>query len=183
MIEKRGIDKYKLEERNLKFKFDPYIKDVLKLSETDPVYCPKFQTGDCWGNCNLIHTKLSTAIVCKHWLRGMCKRNEKCDYLHEYIIKKLPECFFFNVYGICNNNECMFLHVKPDSKAKVCVWYQKGFCRNGPKCKNKHILKPLCWDYFNGFCMKGPDCKEGHPNFDIEKKELADTEIIRKGRE
>ncbi|OQS53906.1 CPSF4 [Ecytonucleospora hepatopenaei] len=176
--QKLNIDKNKYEERNMVFSFDEYLSKNLKLSETAPVYCEKFQTGQCWGNCNLIHTKLSSAVVCKHWLRGMCKKNEKCDYLHEYIIKKLPECFFFNVYGVCNNNECMFLHVRPDSAAKICVWYNKGFCKSGPNCKNKHITKSLCWDYFNGFCPKGPDCKLGHPNFDKTHKELKDNEII-----
>lgn len=162
----------------MKFVFDKFLEENLNLTETGPVYCPKFQTGECWGNCNLVHIKYASAVVCKHWLRGMCKKNEKCDYLHEYIIKKLPECFFFNVYGICNNNECMFLHVDQSSKAKICHFYSKGFCRNGPHCKNKHIRKDLCWNYFNGFCRHGENCKLGHPNFSKEHVEVKDSEII-----
>jgi hypothetical protein len=23
-------------------------------------------------------------VVCKHWLRGLCKKGDLCDYLHEY---------------------------------------------------------------------------------------------------
>lgn len=170
----------KLEERKLSFVFDAFIKNDLQLSESDPVYCPRFQIGQCRGNCNLIHLKLATAVVCKHWLRGLCKRNERCDYLHEYILRKMPECFFFNVYGVCNNNECMFLHVKPDSKARECVWFTRGFCKNGPTCKNKHIRKSLCWDYFNGFCLNGPLCKLGHPNFDLSMREIKETDVIKR---
>lgn len=174
--------KTKLDERGYLFPFDTFLERELKLSEDAPVYCPNFQIGQCRGNCNLLHIKLASAVVCKHWLRGLCKKNEKCDYLHEYILKKMPECFFFNVYGVCNNNECMFLHVKPDSKVRECVWYTRGFCRNGAQCKNKHIRKNLCWDYFNGFCSKGPECKLGHANFDVEFKEINETDILNNQR-
>ena len=27
----------------------------------------------------------SRKVVCKHWLRGLCKRGDACDYLHEYV--------------------------------------------------------------------------------------------------
>ncbi|KAL6121326.1 hypothetical protein NUSPORA_01769 [Nucleospora cyclopteri] len=176
----KGIPLEKWKERNMKFDFEDFIEKELKLSETAPVYCPLYQKSLCKGNCNLIHINLATAVVCKHWLRGLCKKNEKCDYLHEYNLKKMPECFFFNVYGVCNNNECLFLHVKPDSLSRECVWYRRGFCKNGPACKNKHIRKPLCWDYFAGLCLKGPNCKLGHPNFDLQFTEIDEADVIKK---
>jgi hypothetical protein len=40
-------------------------------------------------------------IVCKHWLRGLCKKNADCDYLHEYDLDRMPECWFYTNYGEC----------------------------------------------------------------------------------
>ena len=34
-------------------------------------------------------------VVCKHWLRGLCKKGEMCDYLHEYDEDKMPVCQFY----------------------------------------------------------------------------------------
>ncbi|CAG2100835.1 unnamed protein product, partial [Medioppia subpectinata] len=169
-----------ISQRDIHFNFEKFIKQDLKLSESDPIYCPFYQKSQCKGNCNLIHIKLATAVVCKHWLRGLCKKNEKCDFLHEYNLKKMPECFFFNVYGVCNNNDCLFLHVKPDSAARECIWYKRGFCKNGSGCKNKHIRKNLCWDYFGGFCINGSDCKFGHPKFELKFNEIDEEDVIKK---
>jgi cleavage and polyadenylation specificity factor subunit 4 len=156
------------EERRFKMDFDEFIEKNLQLSETQPVYCPQYQEGRCKGGCNLKHIKLSTAIVCKHWLKGLCKKNENCTFLHEFNLKKMPECFFFNVYGTCNNSECFYRHIEPDSSIKECPWYRRGFCKNGPSCKSKHVRKALCIDYANGFCIKGPDCKFAHPKDDTQ---------------
>jgi cleavage and polyadenylation specificity factor subunit 4 len=169
-----------------RYNFEDFIENVLKLSETNHIYCPEYQKGQrgqCRNrNCNLIHIKLSTAVVCKHWLRGLCKKNEKCEFLHEYNLKKMPECFFFNVYGVCNNNDCLFLHLKPDSAARECVWYKRGFCKNGASCKNKHNRSVLCWDYYNGFCPNGPECKFGHPKFEIKYNEIQEEDIVKRAK-
>ena len=34
-------------------------------------------------------------VVCKHWLRGLCKKGDMCDYLHEYDEDKMPVCQFY----------------------------------------------------------------------------------------
>jgi cleavage and polyadenylation specificity factor subunit 4 len=163
------------------YDFEKFISNNLKLSETDDIYCPAFQKGTCRDQrCKLIHIKLSTAVVCKHWLRRLCKKNEKCEYLHEYNLKKMPECFFFNVYGVCNNNDCFFLHLKPDSAARECVWYNRGFCKNGTTCKNKHNRAVMCWDYYAGFCKNGPFCKFTHPRFEIKHLEISESDIIQR---
>ena len=31
-------------------------------------------------------------VVCKHWLRGLCKRGDDCDFLHRYDMDRMPEC-------------------------------------------------------------------------------------------
>ena len=40
--------------------------------------------------------------VCKHWLRGLCKKGDGCDYLHEYDMRTMPECRFFATFGFCD---------------------------------------------------------------------------------
>ncbi|ORD98703.1 CPSF4 [Hepatospora eriocheir] len=146
----------KKDERLIKLDFDDYIANVLNLSETKPVYCPDYQKNSCKGGCGLIHIKLATAVVCKHWLKGLCKKNEECTFLHDYDLQKMPECFFFNVYGVCNNYECPYKHVDDKNVITECPWYNKGFCKNGPTCKYKHIKRSLCVDYSFGLCLKGP---------------------------
>jgi len=41
------------------------------------------------------------AVVCKHWLRGLCKKGDDCEFLHEYDMAKMPECYFFQKFGKC----------------------------------------------------------------------------------
>ena len=72
------------------------------------------------------------------------------------LIKKLV---LFFLTDACHNKECPFLHISPDSKMKDCPWYDRGFCRNGPMCRNRHVRRVICMNYFAGFCPNGPDCK------------------------
>lgn len=37
--------------------------------------------------------------MCKHWLRGLCKKGDDCEFLHEFDMTKMPECFFYSKYG------------------------------------------------------------------------------------
>eukprot|EP01105_Mastigella_eilhardi_P003683 TRINITY_DN1479_c2_g1_i1.p1 TRINITY_DN1479_c2_g1~~TRINITY_DN1479_c2_g1_i1.p1 ORF type:complete len:310 (-),score=77.11 TRINITY_DN1479_c2_g1_i1:8-880(-) len=108
------------------------------------------------------------AVVCKHWLRGLCKKGDMCEFLHEYARDKMPECYFFSKYGECSNPECPYLHIKPEEKMKECPWYARGFCKHGPRCRHRHIKKPPCEHYLLGFCPDGPNCKFGqyvrHPH-------------------
>ncbi|MGH0119452.1 UNVERIFIED_CONTAM: hypothetical protein FKN15_024195 [Acipenser sinensis] len=48
-------------------------------------------------------------IVCKHWLRGLCKKGDQCEFLHEYDMSRMPECFFYSKFSECSNKECPFL--------------------------------------------------------------------------
>ncbi|EFC48767.1 predicted protein, partial [Naegleria gruberi] len=102
-------------------------------------------------------------VVCKHWLRGLCKKGDGCEFLHQYKAGKMPECHFFSEYGECSNVECIFLHIKPEDRIKTCPWYERGFCKHGPDCRLKHLRKIACPDYLAGFCAKGPNCKFSHP--------------------
>ncbi|RMZ83499.1 hypothetical protein DV737_g1565, partial [Chaetothyriales sp. CBS 132003] len=100
--------------------------------------------------------------VCKHWLKGLCKKGDACDYLHEYNLRKMSECQFYNANGYCQNgDECLYVHVKEGSKLPLCEDYNKGFCEKGPRCGKRHVRRKLCEFYMAGFCPDGPECKVG----------------------
>ncbi|XP_038021528.1 putative cleavage and polyadenylation specificity factor subunit 4-like protein isoform X2 [Anas platyrhynchos] len=100
------------------------------------------------------------AVVCKHWLRGLCKKGNGCGFLHGYDVTKRPECYFHNKFGECSIKDCPFLHVDTTvDNSRACPWYDRGFCRNGPSCKYKHRRRVMCANYLVGFCPEGPNCK------------------------
>ncbi|CUS14165.1 unnamed protein product, partial [Tuber aestivum] len=134
--------------------------------------CPLFVQGHCpMGNsCPDKHAVSSSFnnLVCKHWLRSLCKKGEACEFLHEYNLRKMPECNFFVRNGYCSNGEeCLYLHVDPDSKIPPCPHFENGFCPLGPTCSKKHVRKQICKFYLAGFCPDGrSNCKEGtHPKW------------------
>ncbi|VEL24198.1 unnamed protein product [Protopolystoma xenopodis] len=133
------------------------------------------QTCTLKNLCPLRHIKGDRTVVCKHWLRGLCKKGDDCEFLHEYDMSKMPECYFFSKFGECMNKECPFLHIDPASKIQDCAWYDRGFCRNGiaffiylylgPNCRNRHVRRVACKNYINGFCPSGKECKFAHPKW------------------
>lgn len=132
------------------------------------------QSGSSGGNTSY------NSLVCKHWLRALCKKGESCEFLHEYNLRKMPECNFFVRNGYCSNgDECLYLHIDPRSKLPPCPHYDRGFCPLGPACSKKHVRRRLCPYYLAGFCPDGRACKEGaHPgwNKNLEKPTTAQTE-------
>ncbi|KAJ2928844.1 hypothetical protein H1R20_g8246, partial [Candolleomyces eurysporus] len=79
--------------------------------------------------------RLST--VCKHWLRGLCKKGDACEFLHEYNLRRMPECWWFAKYGYCSaGDECLYAH--PKERRIECPDYNRGFCKLGPSCPRKH---------------------------------------------
>ena len=35
----------------------------------------------------------------QHWLRGLCKKGDQCEFLHEYDMSKMPECYFYSRFS------------------------------------------------------------------------------------
>lgn len=115
--------------------------------------------------------------VCKHWLRGLCKKGDSCEFLHEYNLRRMPECWWFAKYGFCSaGDECLYAH--PKEKKVECPDYKRGFCALGiylssfncvnilitclgPSCPRKHVKRVACQLYLTGFCPMGPDCPRG----------------------
>lgn len=119
------------------------------------------------------HTPTRNKVVCKHWLRGLCKKGDNCNFLHVYDVPRMPECRFYIKYNVCTNPECPFEHVKAEDKRGSCPWYDRGFCKHGPKCRQRHVKRVLCDDYVLGFCPKGKACDKSHPRFHFPKKDTA----------
>lgn len=115
--------------------------------------------------------------MCKHWLRGLCKKGETCEFLHEYNLRRMPECSYYARTLTCSNgDDCLYLHIDPESKRPPCPHYDRGFCPLGPHCALKHNKKDkLCPFYLAGFCPEGKACLNGaHPRFptDLKKPEV-----------
>ena len=98
--------------------------------------CPKRHTNP--SSLNYAAPVLPSSIsshgktVCKHWLRGLCKKGMDCEFLHEYNLRKMPECWFFTKHGFCSSgDECMYLHITPHQRRPECRSYTAGFCRAG----------------------------------------------------
>ncbi|GAA5941371.1 uncharacterized protein JCM15063_006077 [Sporobolomyces koalae] len=183
---------------HLELNIEPFIKNSLAIRlDTDAQLCPAFTTTNSCPNgaqCPYRHTtpaplnfqpptpipsSAHARTVCKHWLRGLCKKGAGCDFMHEYHLRKMPECWFFAKYGFCSNgDECMYLHVTEDMRVRECPRFRKGFCPQGPDCELKHIRSVICPDYVTGFCRLGRECPLGHPKFDAEPEPPASSTRI-----
>jgi cleavage and polyadenylation specificity factor subunit 4 len=131
--------------------------------------CPDYEnTHRCpRGNrCTQLHPRADKMIVCKHYMRGLCKKAIDCEFLHFYDLSLMPECYFFSTYGECSNPDCVYLHCKPEERLNECPYYKRGFCPDGPKCVKRHVKRELCLDYMRGFCALGPLCEQGHPKYE-----------------
>lgn len=160
---------------NLGLRIERIIEDAVQAriqqldSNSSKAPCKFYPKGQCHksaGTCPFRHSRSEKSVVCKHWLRGLCKKDDLCDYLHEYDLSKMPPCHFFTTFGECSNADCDFLHIQPEDHIRDCPWYQRGFCKHGPNCRNRHVRNEPCAEYMAGFCVKGPKCKFGHPKFE-----------------
>jgi cleavage and polyadenylation specificity factor subunit 4 len=161
------------------FSFTPFLRSTYghALIATTPV-CPAFAAGHCplGRRCPDRHPTPSQQqssgyhhfgrqndnYVCKHWLKALCMKGDNCDYLHEYNLRKMSECQFYNQNGYCQNgDECLYLHVKEESRLPLCEDYNKAFCEKGPRCGKRHVRRKLCKFYLAGFCPEGRECTEG----------------------
>lgn len=103
---------------------EPFLKNELQLRlDSDAQLCPAYtasQSCPRGANCPLRHVQPSplnfqpkppipasqhARTVCKHWLRGLCKKGTSCEFMHEYHLRKMPECWFFAKYGFCSNGD------------------------------------------------------------------------------
>lgn len=48
-----------------------------------------------------ISGKSYNKLVCAHWLKGLCKKNDQCEYLHEFNMRRMQDCSHYQEYGVC----------------------------------------------------------------------------------
>lgn len=179
--------------KSRKFAFDDLLRKEYRW-DIDPQapLCPFYGISVCpkgrFCRDQHITPPHSHKIVCRHWLRGLCKLGDHCEYLHELDISRVVECPTFHQTGKCPNIlECPFKHPKlrakgPSSGLVVgdgmvnpedanlgestsCSAYDRGFCKLGPLCPKPHIRRRMCLRFLTGFCPYGPDCEDAHPKF------------------
>lgn len=106
------------------------------------------------------------SLICKHFLKGLCKKGLKCEYLHEYNLRRMPECQSFSRSGYCpNGDDCLYQHVREEARLPPCEHYDRGFCELGPLCAKRHVRRRLCPFYLAGFCPEGRACANAHPRW------------------
>lgn len=160
------------------FKFEPFLRQEYSFSlDPDRPICEFYNSREGPKSCprgplcpkKHVLPIFQNKIVCRHWLRGLCKKNDQCEYLHEYNLRKMPECVFFSKNGNCTQSpDCQYLHIDPASKIPKCENYEMGFCPLGSSCPRRHIKKVFCQRYMTGFCPLGKDeCDMEHPQFII----------------
>jgi hypothetical protein len=57
-------------------------------------------------HCPYRHVTGVKTAVCKHWMRGLCKKGDDCEYLHEYDRARMPPCHFFETYSTNTTTKC-----------------------------------------------------------------------------
>ena len=142
-------------QNNLHFDFEPAVREIdeneerchqtyfnmLPKSEQD-----KFQKS-----------------VCLHWINNLCNKGDHCKFLHEFDRDKMPKCLFWQKFHACSNFDCMYQHDTIEWHDQKCLFYVRGFCKHGNKCRRKHVLRDnICLNYLAGFCPDGPNCIFSH---------------------
>ena len=113
------------------------LKRLPPFLESGSAICDFFLIRSCHRGqlCPLRHISGDRMIVCKHWLRGLCKKGDDCEFLHQYDMEKMPECYFYNKYGklsclglleILENLESTWnLNISPRKPGKSEIHMQK----------------------------------------------------------
>lgn len=137
------------------FDFESEIdaKDVLRKASLKELGHSANDSANARGKHNL---------VCRHWIKSLCMKGDKCPFLHVYDPNKMPECNEWNRTGKCTDPNCVLRHVDP-SERPLCQRYRVGFCRFGPLCRSRHDRFPpeelpdLLPDYFIDSLLLNPD--------------------------
>ncbi|VEU24026.1 DEKNAAC105276 [Brettanomyces naardenensis] len=185
MLLQQMVDRSK---KRVGFKFEPHLRRQFGFGlDPDRPICPFWINSNgrsCpyQSDCPFKHPSkiFNNKIVCKYWLRGLCKMGDDCDFLHEYNLSKMPECAYYAANGVClQAGECIYLHVDPQSKIPECWNYSNlGFCPEGPKCPRRHVRKVMCPRYLAGVCPEGPACELAHPKYKMGMNQLPKFKIV-----
>ena len=135
--------------------------------------CNNFLKTSRWV---LIYALILFQVVCKHWLRGLCKKGDGCEFLHEYDMTKMPECYFYSRFSKFTNLVTLkeLSNTTVYCERQINLIIQSHFtskfnisdaCHN-KECPFLHIdpeskIRDCPW-YDRGFCRHGPSCRHRH---------------------
>lgn len=124
-----------MEEVDLSFDFEAEIdaKDALRKAS--------LKAEGHTGAVDNATAKGRHSLVCRHWIKNLCMKGDKCDYLHQYDPNKMPECHTWLKSGTCVDPDCVFKHVTTSERPE-CQRYRLGFCKFGPMCRSRHDRLP-----------------------------------------
>ncbi|GMH69414.1 hypothetical protein TL16_g05153, partial [Triparma laevis f. inornata] len=99
-------------------------------------------------------------VVCRHWMKGLCMKGDRCEFLHQFSLSKMPLCRHSER---CKNTQCPFRHIK-ESERMECVFYRQGFCIHGGFCRYRHVEreKEDLPHFMQGNCPFGEGCHFAH---------------------
>ena len=89
-----------------------------------------------WRSSTKADPRLRT-VVCRHWMKGLCMKGDRCEFLHQFDLEKMPLCRHGER---CKTPDCPFRHIK-ESERLECVFYKQGFCIHGGFCRYKHVKR------------------------------------------
>lgn len=158
-------------QKNIHFDFEQFLREVDENEERSHDKFIKTLPQEEQGNFQ--------TNVCKYWLRNLCDKGDHCKFLHEFDRDKMIKCQFYEKFHKCSNPYCIFQHDKTDWHDDTCLYYARGFCRHGNRCRRRHDYKnSICLNYLAGFCPDGQNCIFGHPKWvDEESQALLRKKI------
>jgi hypothetical protein len=106
------------------------------------------------------HKQLRKTKFCMYHLQGACRFGTSCAFAHALTdmagtpdLRKTQLCKNF-FEGTCTDPTCNFAHGEQELRSTdlffrktLCIWNEKGKCRNGEKCRFAHGMKELRSDF------------------------------------
>jgi len=107
-------------------------------------------------NRNCLHKQLRKTKFCMFHLQGACQFGKDCAFAHSVTemngtpdLRKTQMCKAF-LEGNCEDPACNYAHGEAELrstdmffKKSLCIWNEKGKCRNGSQCRFAHGLTEL----------------------------------------
>mmetsp|Transcript_55038 Transcript_55038/g.156471 ORF Transcript_55038/g.156471 Transcript_55038/m.156471 type:complete len:370 (+) Transcript_55038:3-1112(+) len=101
-------------------------------------------------------SQLRKTKICMYHIKGICKHGADCVFAHSCTelqsapdLRRTKLCQAF-LSGFCNTRDCTFAHGEEELRATnlfhkktLCLWNQKGKCRNGGQCRFAHGVDEL----------------------------------------
>jgi hypothetical protein len=135
------------------------------------------------------HKQLRKTKFCMYHLQGACRFGEECAFAHTLVevhntpdLRKTQLCKNF-AEGVCKDPNCDFAHGEFELRSTdlffrktLCIWNEKGKCRNGSTCRFAHGIKELRSDLPpNG--QGAYDVENAEKNLPLKAKQVASGKV------